>query len=144
MPGHNGPEWDTFEAFQAGVCRQPWFQPAGQCVAVDIASGEWVGLCAVEAVRVASGAVVAYNLDTGVERTYRGRGIAQALKVLGLRYAQAQGAREVRTNVHPQNAPMLAINQKLGYRVQSGHYRMQKALTKDLTGAWRLRQSCQV
>ncbi len=34
-----------------------------------------------------------YNMMTGVDRPYRGRGIALALKLLALRCARAYGAR---------------------------------------------------
>jgi L-amino acid N-acyltransferase YncA len=52
---------------------------------------------------------------TGVLTTHRGRGIAQALKLATIAYAQRSGAREIRTWVESSNAPMLAINQGLGF-----------------------------
>ncbi len=61
---------------------------------------------------------------TGVERAYRGRHIALALKLLGIRYAKARGALTIRTNNDSQNVPMLAVNRKLGYRPEPGIYRL--------------------
>jgi GNAT superfamily N-acetyltransferase len=64
----------------------------------------------------------AYNATTGVIRAYRGRKIAQALKALAACYARQHGAREIGTDNDSLNAPMLAVNRKLGYQPQSGKY----------------------
>jgi len=58
----------------------------------------------------------AYNAMTGVHRDHRGKGLGLAVKVEVLRRAQAAGFSHVRTDNHQRNAPMLAINQRLGYR----------------------------
>jgi GNAT superfamily N-acetyltransferase len=52
---------------------------------------------------------------TGVRRPFRGRGLATALKLKTIAYAQAYGAREIRTWNAINNAPMVAINEKLGF-----------------------------
>lgn len=52
---------------------------------------------------------------TGVLHEYRGLGIATALKVRTVEYAQIMGYREIRTFNSSRNAPMLAINTKLGF-----------------------------
>jgi RimJ/RimL family protein N-acetyltransferase len=65
---------------------------------------------------------LAYNAFTGVDRDYRGRGLAQALKLLASRFAQRHGASSIATDNDSRNAPMLAINRKLGYRPQPGKY----------------------
>jgi hypothetical protein len=64
------------------------------------------------------------NMITGVDRTYRGRKIAKALKLLTIRYAKAYGATAIRTNNDSENGTMLAINRKLGYRPQPGLYKL--------------------
>lgn len=53
---------------------------------------------------------------TGVLPAYRGHGLATAVKVEALRRARAAGATAIRTDNHARNAPMLAINERLGYR----------------------------
>ena len=58
------------------------------------------------------------------------RKIALALKLLSIRAALRWGADYIRTNNDSQNAPMLAINRKLGYVPQPGGYRMVKALVE--------------
>ena len=48
-------------------------------------------------------------------RSHRGRGIARAVKMETLGQAIELGVRSVRTDNDEQNAPMLHINEKLGY-----------------------------
>ena len=111
--------WLPFEAFQAQVCGASWYRADGQIVA---AAGEaWVGMAAVGFfVNTQS----MYNMITGVERPFRGRGIALALKLLTIRCARRYSARYLRTNNDSENAPMLAINRKLGYQPEPGLYRV--------------------
>lgn len=52
---------------------------------------------------------------TGVLEPYRGRGIATALKLRTIAYAQRGGYRRIRTFNSSKNDAMLAINQKLGF-----------------------------
>ena len=68
------------------------------------------------------------NFITGVLPAYRGRKIAQALKLIAIRYAKARGANYIRTDNDSENAPMLAINRKLGYKSQTGVYLLYKQL----------------
>jgi len=64
-----------------------------------------------------------------VEKHYRGRKLAQAVKVLALRFARdVLGAREARTHHNAANEPMLAIDRVLGYTLGRGTYTMQKLL----------------
>jgi GNAT superfamily N-acetyltransferase len=115
-PGADGtfPPFDQFEQFVFGAS---WFRADGQILAAD---GErWVGLAAVALYPDRN---LAYNAFTGVDREYRGRGLAQALKLLAARYALAQGASTIATDNDSRNAPMLAINRKLGYRPEPGKY----------------------
>jgi hypothetical protein len=52
---------------------------------------------------------------TGVERTHRQRGVATAMKVVGIDYARRQGVAEIHTDNHEDNV-MYQINLKMGYR----------------------------
>ena len=52
--------------------------------------------------------------STGVLREWRGRGIATALKVAGVRYARQRGL-PLRTVNSAENAPILALNQRIGF-----------------------------
>ncbi|MCK7481789.1 MAG: GNAT family N-acetyltransferase [Candidatus Moduliflexus flocculans] len=69
------------------------------------------------------GADYAYNLHTGVDKRYRGRKVAQAVKVLALRFARdVLKVGEVRTNHNSQNDPMIAIDRKFGYVQTHGEF----------------------
>lgn len=46
---------------------------------------------------------------------YRGRGIAMALKIRGVRYAKEHGYKEIRTGNNTRNRPMLRINEAMGF-----------------------------
>jgi GNAT superfamily N-acetyltransferase len=52
---------------------------------------------------------------TAVLRSHRGRGIAQALKRAEIAWAARRGYRELVTYTQERNAPMRAVNLKLGY-----------------------------
>jgi GNAT superfamily N-acetyltransferase len=68
------------------------------------------------------------NAFTGVERAYRGRKVGLALKLLAIRYARACGASSMLTSNDSRNAPMLAINNKLGYKREPGIYNLERKL----------------
>lgn len=114
IPGSDE-DWFSFEDFERNVCGAPWYRPEGQWLAAD---GErWVGMSAVMMIPEKSSS---YNLITGVLGEYRGRKIAQALKLLAVAYARSQGAHSMRTHNNSLNAPMLAVNRKLGYAPEPG------------------------
>ena len=95
-------------------------------VAIDTSTGTWA---AMSAITVMKGCDYAYNLHTGVDRRYRGRKLGQAVKSLALCYARDQlGVDKVRTNHNADNAPMIAIDRKLGYVQIPGTCRMEKTL----------------
>jgi GNAT superfamily N-acetyltransferase len=121
-PGVDGP-FPAFEQFEKDVFAAPWYRPAGQWLAAD--GDHVIGMCAVGYFQESNSM---YNMMTGVAEAYRGRGIAQALKVQAIRWAKAYGADYIRTNNNSENAPMLAINRKLGYEPQPGSYKFTKTL----------------
>jgi len=57
-------------------------------------------------------------------REYRGRGLAQALKLQTVLLGKRAGLRYIRTNNDSKNTPMLAVNRKLGYRPSPGILRL--------------------
>lgn len=127
-PGAEGMQfWLGFKDFQKKVCQASWYTPAGQMVVIDTATGEWVAMSAITRFE---GSHYAYNLHTGVDKRYRGRKLAQAVKVLALRYARQElSVNLVRTINNAINHPMIAINQKLGYIRSQGSYTMEKILS---------------
>lgn len=65
-----------------------------------------------------------YHWGAGVDRAYRGRHIAFALKLLVIRAARRYDVEYLSTGNDSENAPMLAINRQLGYQPQPGVYAM--------------------
>ncbi len=124
IPGYEG-EFPRFEDFSRYVFQASWFRAEGQIFAAD--GDRWIGLGAVGYYAASNSA---YNMHTGVFKEYRGRKIAQALKLLTIRCACEWGAAYIRTNNDSQNVPILAINRKLGYKPQPGFFKCAKKLGK--------------
>ena len=53
---------------------------------------------------------------TAVKREHRGKGIAKGLKLAGINWAIMNGYKTIRADNDVRNAPMLAINDKLGFQ----------------------------
>ncbi len=122
VPGWTGPGL-SFEEFNEWVYESGWYRPDGQLLAAD--GDRWVGICAV---RLYPEARQAFNVHTGVIRSYRRRRIALALKLAATRYARSQGARSISTHNDSTNGPMLALNRKLGYVPEPGRYTLRKTI----------------
>lgn len=71
---------------------------------------------------------VAENGYTGVDRAYRSRGIARALKARMAQWAAAQGIEYVITGNDVHNRPMLAVNMDMGYELLPANVEMVKEL----------------
>lgn len=107
-----------FETFAAMVRRMD-----PRCIFIAMAGEAIVGITCL----VPQGKEM-YTLFTGVVKEYRGKGIAHALKLLSIRFAQANGVKQLRTNNHSTNAPMLAVNHKLGYVSQPGNWILKRSI----------------
>jgi len=118
VPGHDG-DFMPFEQFQKTVCSASWYRPDGEIIAVI--GDTWVGMAAVGYFQNTNSM---YNMFTGVDPAWRGRGIALALKLLAIACARRYSAIYISTNNDSENAPMLAINCRLGYQPEPGYYRM--------------------
>ena len=57
---------------------------------------------------------------TAVKRAWRGRGIAKSLKLAEITWARANGIERLTASNEERNAPMLRINESLGYRPAPG------------------------
>ncbi|HEY1484982.1 MAG TPA: GNAT family N-acetyltransferase [Micromonosporaceae bacterium] len=106
----------TYEQFRDQLLDAAWFRPAGQFIARDGAA--WAGVATVGYTESRN---ALYHHMTGVERAYRGRGIATALKRATIAYALDIGASVLETNNDSSNLPMLAINRSFGYVQRPGH-----------------------
>lgn len=110
-------EFAPFEEWRGFVCGASWYRPDGQIIAAR--GDEWVGLAAVGHFAATNSM---YNMITGVVREHRGQGLALALKLLAIQCARRYGAAYISTHNDSENAPILAINQRLGYQRQPGLY----------------------
>lgn len=125
VPGKNGEHaWNSFEDFQKRVCQTDWYKPGGQMVVIDQVTGDWAAMSAISRFENH-----AYNLHTGVDRRYRGRKLAQTVKVMALRYARdVLKVNMVHTDHNTMNQPMIAIDHKFGYVEMTGTFVMKKLL----------------
>lgn len=111
----------SFEEFSDIVFASEWYVPDGQIIAAD--GDRWVGMSAVGHF---PGKDLMQVMVTGVDNDYRGRGIGLALKLLTHRVAKQYGVKHLVTGNASHNAPMLAINTKLGYKKMRGTYYLQR------------------
>jgi GNAT superfamily N-acetyltransferase len=116
----------SFEEFSDIVFASEWYVPEGQIIASD--GDRWVGMSAVGYFPEKDYMQV---MVTGVDDNYRGRGIGLALKLLTHRVAKRYGVKHLITGNAAHNAPMLAINTKLGYKKMRGTYYLQRVLNKE-------------
>ena len=125
VPGRNGEHtWSSFDDFKERVCQTDWYKSGGQKVVIDAATGDWVAMSAISRFQNH-----AYNLHTGVDRRYRGRKLAQAVKVMALRYARdILKVNTVHTDHNTMNQPIIAIDRKFGYVEMPGTFVMKKVL----------------
>ena len=123
VPGWTGPGL-SFEEFNEWVYESGWYRPDGQLLAAD--GDHWVGICAI---RLYPEDRRAYNVHTGIMRGFRRRHIALALKLAAIRYARKHDIRTLTTGNDSLNAPMLALNRKLGYVPVPGRYTLRRTMT---------------
>lgn len=110
----------SYDDYARRYFQADWFRPDAQLLAAD--GDRWVGLASLQPLS----AECLFNRVTGVDPEYRGRSIATALKLLSIDYARRAAYRTMRTNNDAENAPMLAVNRKLGYRPEPGLFLMMK------------------
>ena len=100
----------TFERFASYHWEDERFVPEGYLVAV--AGDDYVGL---SELFVSEADDKLHTGLTGVRREQRRKGVALGLKVKGVEFAREYGAPEIKTWNEANNAPMLAINARLGF-----------------------------
>ena len=106
--GHGEPP--PFEEWQKRFIR-PEHDPNTLMLAASD-NGEWIGF---SQLGFQESTNIAWTFMTGVRREYRGLSIAYALKLKTIDAALARGCPLILTENHEDNAPMRAINRKLGF-----------------------------
>ena len=103
----------TSESYSVFVERiyQPSYRRHADSQFLAAFEGAWVGL---SSFAVKPGGEGMFGL-TAVTRAHRGKGLARALKVEALSYAQRRGIKRVTTENHPKNTPILRLNRALGF-----------------------------
>ena len=110
LPGHAHPA-PGLAWFERYACGMPVSLPNAYFIAVD---GErYVGESCLHRREAAPGELS--HKTTGVLSEYRGYGIAMALKLHTIAYAQRHGYTRIWTGVESHNPSMLAINARLGF-----------------------------
>jgi len=114
----------SFEQWEAFELKNPSLLPEGYMIAKD--GSKNVGLSTVWRIDREPRGLVQGN--TGVRREYRGRGIAVALKLKVIDFARRNGYEKMKTWNASNNAPMLAVNTKLGFKREVGWITLEKDL----------------
>jgi len=114
----------SFEQWKAFELKNPSLLPEGYMIAKD--GSQYVGLSTVWRLEQEPRGLVQGN--TGVRREYRGRGIAVALKLKVIDFAKRNSYEKVKTWNASNNAPMLAVNTKLGFKRGVGWITLEKEL----------------
>ncbi|HWY28153.1 MAG TPA: GNAT family N-acetyltransferase, partial [Candidatus Sulfotelmatobacter sp.] len=114
----------SFEQWKAFELKNPSLLPEGYMIAKD--GSQYVGLSTVWRLEQEPRGLVQGN--TGVRREYRGRGIAVSLKMKVIDFAKRNSYEKVKTWNASNNAPMLAVNTKLGFKRGVGWITLEKEL----------------
>jgi mycothiol synthase len=113
-----------FEQFLRFEFESPYFRP--EAVFLAIHGDEYVGVT-VNNSSTADPETLRVDY-TGILREYRGRGLAIELKRRAIEFARSQGFRYMRTGNDSLNAPIWAINERLGFVRQRTWINAEKTL----------------
>jgi RimJ/RimL family protein N-acetyltransferase len=124
MPLHAPLEMPSYERWLEEEATGPDVLEGGTLLALD---GERV-VGFVSLLRRAADPRLAEHGLTAVAETHRNRGIATALKRAQIAWASSKGFRELMTSTQDGNAPMRAVNDKLGYEARPAWIRYEGPL----------------
>ena len=123
-PGSGDVEMEPFEGWLSQDMQGSGDRPDAVFVAL---AGDEVAGYAKLAMSVREGYVM--HDMTGVKRSFRGRGIASALKRAEIAWAQREGFRTLETFNDELNAPIRALNEKHGYRPATGSVTLRRTVS---------------
>lgn len=125
VPGEEGTPVDAFDVWLSKD-----MQGAGDradATFIALAGGEVAGYAKLSL--SSSDTKVAYHDMTGVRRSFRGRGIASALKRAEIAWAKEHGYGSLETNNEVRNEPIRRLNERYGYTVRPGVVVLREALS---------------
>lgn len=132
--GDEPPAAGDLAEFRARDVDWPTMPKDAFMIALDRASGAVVGYASL--VLPPAGPRYADHDMTAVARAWRGRGVATALKKATIGWAIRAGLEYLETGNDDENAPMRAINRRLGFRPQPDIVSMRGALSDiEVAGA---------
>jgi len=111
LPDLDAPLQEPFAAFVAARLQHPDLAPGGYFIATR--GDAYLGY--IYHLRESTQPDQLHIGQLGVARAWRGQGLAHALKIHSLVYAQAQGYRRLHTDNDAGNQPILSINERLGF-----------------------------
>lgn len=126
IPGAEDATQVPFEKWVADVLHNPQTLPDGFFVAMH--GDAYVGMSNLWADRATDRL---HQGLTGVRQDYRRRGIATAMKVRGILFAQANGNSIIKTDNEVTNRPMLSINHRLGFVPQPAWIAFEKEMEEE-------------
>jgi GNAT superfamily N-acetyltransferase len=124
IPGFEEDEMEPFEDWLAHDMQGAGDRPDATFVA--LAGADVVGYAKFSL--TAARPKAAFHDITGVKRSWRGRGVARALKATQIGWAKANGFEELKTRNDERNAPIRKLNAEFGYRPGIGRIHLQGPL----------------
>ncbi|MEO8274051.1 MAG: GNAT family N-acetyltransferase, partial [Chloroflexota bacterium] len=113
IPGEGPTAPATLEEFRVLEVDRPSIPAGGFAIALDGATGTVIGYASL--LVLSGNPTVAWHGMTAVVRAWRGKGIASALKRATIAWATGNGLHALETANDVVNAPMRAVNARLGY-----------------------------
>lgn len=110
-----------FDSWKDGYSStNPYYLPEANFMALH--DGAYIGLTSLWGLKSDE---KLYTGMSGVKREYRRKGLATALKLRSIAFAQAQGTRTLLTSNNSAN-PMLQLNLKLGFEIYDAHLKFMR------------------
>ena len=106
----------SLKEFRVRDVDRPTIPPGGFAIGIDDSTGRVVGYA--NLMLVPGAPTMAWHGMTAVARAWRGRGLATALKRATIAWAAANGLEALEGANDVENAPMRAVNKRLGYQPQ--------------------------